>query len=49
MKDDVKQKLTQLGITGDVASEIMSDVFGKKIDGGKDWLTVPLPKNSTAF
>ena len=36
MKDNVKQKLTQLGITGDVASEIMSDVFGKKIDGGKD-------------
>ena len=36
MKDNVKQKLTQLGITGDVASEIISDVFGKKIDGGKD-------------
>jgi hypothetical protein len=36
MKDNVKQKLTQLGITGDVASETMSDLFGKKIDGGID-------------
>ena len=36
MKDNVKRKLNQLGITGDVASEVMSDIFGKKIDGGKE-------------
>ena len=36
MKDNIKRKLSQLNITGDVASEIMSDVFGKKIDGGKE-------------
>ena len=36
MKDNIKRKLSQLNITGDVASEIMPDVFGKKIDGGKE-------------
>ena len=36
MKDNVKRKLSQLGISGDIALEIMSDVFGKKIDGRID-------------
>ena len=36
MKDNIKWKLSQLGISGDIALEIMSDVFGKKIDGGID-------------
>ena len=36
MKDNMKRKLSQLGISGDIALEIMSDVFGKKIDGRID-------------
>lgn len=34
IRDNVKRKLSQLGITGEVASEIVFDMFGKKVDGG---------------
>ena len=36
MRDNVNRKLKQLGITGEVASEIVFDIFGKKVDGGID-------------
>ncbi len=36
MKDNVKRKLSQLGITGMLAKEIVFDIFGKKVDGGID-------------
>lgn len=36
MRDNVKRKLSQLGITGTIASEIVFDIFGKKVDGGID-------------
>ena len=36
MKDNVKRKLSQLGITGTLAKEIVFDIFGKKVDGGID-------------
>ena len=36
MKDNVKRKLSPLGITGLTAQEIISDIFGKKVDGGLD-------------
>jgi hypothetical protein len=34
MRDNVKRKLSEIGITGAVAAEIMYDIFGKKLDGG---------------
>ena len=36
MKDNVKRKLSQLGITGTTAKEIIYDIFGKQVDGGLD-------------
>ncbi len=36
MRDNVNRKLNQLGITGEVASDIVFDIFGKKVDGGID-------------
>ncbi|CAB3977443.1 Hypothetical predicted protein [Paramuricea clavata] len=34
MRDNVKRKLSEIGIAGNVASEIVFDIFGKKVDGG---------------
>jgi hypothetical protein len=34
MRDNVKRKLSEIGISGAVAAEIMYDIFGKKLDGG---------------
>ena len=34
MRDNVKRKLSEIGITGTVASEIVFDIFCKKVDGG---------------
>ena len=33
LRDNVKRKLNELGITGSVASEIVCDIFGKVLDG----------------
>lgn len=34
MRDNVKQKLSEIGIAGNVASEIVFDIFGKKVECG---------------
>lgn len=36
MKDNIKRKLSQLGITGTTAKEIIYDIFGKQVNGGLD-------------